>query len=66
LAGKKAQGLTVLPADCRGICICEDDAIFQDRFIELMIAAINAIEQEHEVAKYLLDMYIPDAFERAP
>jgi hypothetical protein len=58
--------LTILPADCHGICICEDDVIFRDHFVETLVAAINEIEQENGVAKYLLDLYIPDTFKRDP
>lgn len=52
--------LAVVPADCHGIVICEDDVIFQDRFLETAINAINELE-ERGVSKYLLDMYIPDS-----
>jgi CheY-like chemotaxis protein len=51
--------LTVPPADCRGICICEDDVIFQDGFIEKMLAAVNEMEQTHKLTKYLLNLYLP-------
>jgi CheY-like chemotaxis protein len=51
--------LTVPPADCRGICICEDDVVFQDGFIEKMLAAVNEMEQTHKLTKYLLDLYLP-------
>lgn len=52
--------LTVPPADCKGICICEDDVIFQDGFIEKMLAAVNEMEQTHRLTKYMLDLYLPD------
>ena len=51
--------LTVPPADCSGICICEDDVIFQDGFIEKMLAAVNEMEQTHKLTKYLLNLYLP-------
>jgi hypothetical protein len=52
--------LTVPPADCRGICICEDDVIFQDGFIDKMLSAVNEMEETHKLTKYLLDLYLPD------
>jgi hypothetical protein len=51
--------LTVPPADCRGICICEDDVIFQDGFIDKMLSAVNEMEETHKLTKYLLDLYLP-------
>lgn len=53
--------LTVPPADCRRICICEDDVIFQEGFIEKMLAAVNEMQQTHRLTKYMLDLYLPDA-----
>ena len=41
------------------MCICEDDVIFQDGFIEKMLAAVNEMEQTHKLSKYLLDLYLP-------
>lgn len=58
--------LTVPVQNCHGICICEDDIAFQDGFIELMLAALNELEQEHKQDAYLLNLYVtndlaPDA-----
>jgi hypothetical protein len=35
--------LTVPPADCPGMCTCEDDVTFQDGFIEKLLAAVNEL-----------------------
>jgi len=34
--------------------------LFQDGFIEKMLAAVNEMEQTHRLTKYLLDLHLPD------
>lgn len=58
--------LTLPEPDYHGLCICEDDVIFQDRFIEKMLAAINEMENKHKIVDYLLDFYLPYGFSPDP
>jgi CheY-like chemotaxis protein len=50
--------LTIPQAGYEGLCVCEDDIIFQDGFIKKMLAAVNEMEQRHKPTKYLLDLYM--------
>ena len=54
--------LTIIAEDYSGLCIFEDDIMFQDRFVEKMMAAVNEMENEHKLDKYLLDLYLPYGF----
>ena len=54
--------LTIPDNDYRGLCICEDDVMFQDGFVEKMVESVNEIENEHKLDKYLLDLYLPYGF----
>ena len=54
--------LTIPEMDYHGLCICEDDVVFQDRFVEKMLEAANEMENEHKITKYILDFYLPYGF----
>src|SRR5690349_21912628 len=54
--------LTLPPAGAAGLCICEDDALFQDDFIRAMLLAVNEMEKEHKILKYILRLFIPFEF----
>lgn len=54
--------LTLATAGAAGICICEDDVLFQDGFVGSMLSAINEMEQEHKILQYALRLFIPFEF----
>lgn len=53
------RALTILDEDCQGLCICEDDVIFQEGFLSKLLAAVNEIEKTQKPADYLLTAYLP-------
>jgi hypothetical protein len=51
--------LSVPLEGARGLCVCEDDVVFRDGFITKLLAAVQEMETEHELSRYLLACYVP-------
>jgi hypothetical protein len=49
--------LSLAIGDASGLVVCEDDIVVRDRFLDKLLAAINEIESEHGLRKYLLAAY---------
>ena len=49
--------LTEVPADCSGVCVCEDDVIFCDGFVDRLLAIVNELQERN--ARYILSAYLP-------
>jgi CheY-like chemotaxis protein len=60
------RSLTLPPRDCAGLCICENDVIFHDGFLTDLLEALNEIEAEAGVEKYILNVYLPYGVTRMP
>jgi CheY-like chemotaxis protein len=60
------RSLTLPPSDCSGLCICEDDVIFRDGFVGMLTAAVNELEEKHQITEFLLDLYAPYGFRVDP
>lgn len=49
-----------------GILICEDDIIFQDRFLSKLLVTIYEMESQFSIKDYLLACYVPHALHHDP
>lgn len=49
-----------------GICVCEDDVVFRDLFVERLVATVNEMEGESQLADYCLALFSCFDFEQEP
>ena len=49
-----------------GICVCEDDIIFRDRFVERLLLTINELEAQVDRTDYCLALFSDCDFEMEP
>ena len=58
--------LKQLSPDARGICICEDDIIVKDGFLNAILAVASRLEDVHRIHRYVLDLYIHEGLQPDP
>jgi Mannosyltransferase putative len=51
--------LSVPLGNARGLCVCEDDVVFCDDFIEKLLAGVREMEEDYGLSRYLLACYVP-------
>jgi hypothetical protein len=45
--------------NARGLCVCEDDVVFCDGFVEKLLATVREMEENYGLIRYLLACYVP-------
>jgi hypothetical protein len=51
--------LSLSLGEARGLCVCEDDVVFCDGFVEKLLATVREMEEVHGLRRYLLACYVP-------
>ncbi len=53
------RSLNMPLGNSHGLCVCEDDVVFCDNFIEKLLATVREMEEENGLSRYVLACYVP-------